>query len=259
AGFLLVLVFQAPSIDAHSSLLEMGPSLDVVVEEPLSTLDLRFNEPIDSDLSMVTIYEWIAKRVFAGNRDGDGERAPLLTFSLPDLKEGTYTVKWNIVSADGHPVDGSYAFSVGKATEGGVKSAGEDNDSEGLLTIARVIPEGLILLGAGLFWFGWLAERRKFPSLDTLWKRGRWIGAVLIVLGTIAELIAYSFSLPPGIIEVMLNGRWELLLQFPFVLMLFAQMFFLILVFIPGMERIWYLALWLLLAITPAFGGHVWG
>src|SRR5699024_11538054 len=97
------------------------------------------------------------------------------------------------------------------------------------------------------------------PSLDTLWKRGRWIGAVLIVLGTIAELIAYSFSLPPGIIEVILNGRWELLLQFPFVLMLFAQMFFLILVFIPGMERICYLALWLLLAITTAFCGHVLG
>src|SRR5699024_12617857 len=91
------------------------------------------------------------------------------------------------------------------------------------------------------------------------WKRGRWIGAVLIVLGTIAELIAYSFSLPPGIIQVILNGRWELLLQFPFVLLLFAQIFFLILVFIPVMERICYLALWLLLAITPAFGGHVWG
>src|SRR5699024_8326351 len=90
------------------------------------------------------------------------------------------------------------------------------------------------------------------------WERGRWSGAALIVLGTIAELIAYSFSLPPGIIEVMLNGRWELLLQFPFVLMLFAQMFFLILVFIPGMERIWYLALWLLLAITPALSAHVW-
>src|SRR5699024_3869020 len=194
-----------------------------------------------------------------GNPDADSERAPLLTFSLPDLKKGTQTVKCNIVSADGHPVDGSYAFSVGKATEGGVKSAGEDSDSEGLIPIARVIPEGLILLGAGLFWFGWLAERRKYPSVDTLWNKGRWIGAVLIVLGTIAELIAYSFSLPPGIIEVIFNGRWELLLQFPFVLMLFAQMFFLILVFIQGMERIWYLALWLLLAITAAFGGHVWG
>src|SRR5699024_4682566 len=75
----------------------------------------------------------------------------------------------------------------------------------------------------------------------------------------ISFAFASCFFIPPGIIQVILNGRWELLLQFPFVLMLFAQIFFLILVFIPGMERIWYLALWLLLAITPAFGGHVWG
>jgi len=122
-----------------------------------------------------------------------------------------------------------------------------------------MIPEGLLLLGAGLFWFSWLAERQKFPDLDMLWKRGRWIGAVLLILGTIAELMAYRLSLPPGIIQVTLNGRWELLLQFPFVLMLFVQLLFLILVFIPGMMRGWYLVLWLLLAATPAFGGHVWG
>src|SRR5699024_3321687 len=112
AGFLLVLFFQAHSADAHSALLEMEPAEDVVAEEPPSTLELRFNEPIDPDLAMVTIYDWNAKPVFTGNPDGDSELAPLLTFSLPDLKEGTYTVKWNIVSADGHPVDGSYAFSV---------------------------------------------------------------------------------------------------------------------------------------------------
>src|SRR5699024_1011710 len=104
-----------------------------------------------------------------------------------------------------------------------------------------------------------LAERRKFPSLDTLRKRGRWIGAVLIDLGTITELIAYSFSLRPAIITVILNGSWDLLLQLPFVQMLFARIFCLILVSITAMTHIWYLALWLLLAITPAFGGHVWG
>src|SRR5699024_6562472 len=96
-----------------------------------------------------------------------------------------------------------------------------------------------------LFWVGWLAERRKFPSLDTLWKRGRWIGAVLIVLGTIDELIAYSFSLPPGIIQVILNARWELLIQFIFVLLLFAQIFFLMLALIPRIFHQMAIAFWL--------------
>ena len=139
------------------------------------------------------------------------------------------------------------------------KSVANDASSEGTLIAARVIVEGLLLLGAGLFWFSSLAERRKFPSLDSLWKRGRRIGAIVIVLGTIAELVTYGFSLPSGIIQVIFNGRWELLLQFPFILMLSVQLFFLILLFVPGMVQGWYLALWLALAVTPAFGGHVWG
>src|SRR5699024_12635263 len=86
-----------------------------------------------------------------------------------------------------------------------------------------MIPEGLLLLGAGLFWFAWVAERRNFPTLHTLWLRGRVIAATLLIVGTIAEFIAYSFSLPPGIIEVIVNGRWELLQQFTFIVMLFAK------------------------------------
>ncbi len=256
---LYFILFQAPTAEAHATLLEMEPTEKVVIEDTPSALKLRFNEPIEHDLAMVTIYDWNAKPVFTGNPDGNIERAPLLSFSLPELKQGTYTVKWSVVSSDGHPVSGSYAFSVGKPTEGGVKTAGGGGSSEGPLTASRIIPEGLLLLGAGLFWFGFLAERRKFPGLDTIWKSGRRAGAILIILGTIAEFVVYGLSLPPGIIQVIFNGRWELLQQFPFVLMLFAQVFFLLLLFIPGMTRSWYLVLWALVAITPAFGGHVWG
>ena len=253
-------LFHGGTAHAHSTLLEMEPAEDVVTQEPPSEITLRFNEPVEHDLALVTVYDWNADPVFTGNPDNnDTERSPSLEFTLPELEEGTYTVKWNVVSADGHPVDGSYAFAVGEATEGGVKSAGADSDAEGLLILSRLLPEGLLLVGAGLFWFSWLAERRKFPSLDILWKKKRSIGAILIILGSISELIAYSASLPPGILGVILNGRWELLLDFPFVLMLFAQLFFLLLLFIPGMERGWYLTLWLALAATPAFGGHVWG
>lgn len=252
-------LFQTHTVYAHSTLLEMEPAERILIENPPSVLKLRFNEPIEHDLAIVTIYDWNAKPVFTGNPDGNIKRSPLLEFSLPELKQGTYSVKWNVISADGHPVSGSYAFSVGKSTEGGFKSLATDTSSEAGLIAARVIVEGLLLLGAGLFWFTSLAERRKFPSLDSLWKRGRRIGAIVLVLGTIVELITYGLSLPPGIIQVIFNGKWELLPQFTFILMLSVQLFFLILLFVPGMVQGWYLTLWLALAVTPAFGGHVWG
>lgn len=261
-GLIIILsfaFFQTEPAYAHSTLLETEPAARVLIENPPSVLKLRFNEPIEHDLAIVTIYDWNAKPVFTGNPDDDIKRSSLLEFSLPKLKQGTYTVKWNVISADGHPASGSYAFAIGKPTQGGVQSVAEDASFEGVLITARVIVESLLLLGAGLFWFSSLAEKRKFPSLDSLWKRGRRVGAIVLVLGTLAEMITYGFSLPVGIIQVIFNGRWELLLQFPFILMLCMQLFFLILLFIPGMVQGWYLALWLALAVTPAFGGHVWG
>lgn len=252
--------FHTSVAEAHSTLLDMTPDEKVVTEEPPSTLKLRFNEPIEKDLATVTMYDADAKPVFTGNPDEKGaEKAPLLEFSLPELDQGTYTVQWNVVSLDGHPVEGSYSFAVGKATEGGVKSVTDSGDKEGPLIVARTIGQGVLLLGAGLFWFGWLAERRQFPGLSVLFKRGRHIGAAILVLGTIAELITYAISLPPGLIQTVFNGRWDLLRQFPFVLMLFAQLFALIMLLIPGMVRGWYLFMWFSLGVIPAFGGHVWG
>lgn len=247
------------TVHAHATLVEMEPAEDIVAEEAPSSLTLTFNEPIEHDLAMLTIYDSNAKPVFTGNPDDGVEKSPKLEFSPPDLEDGTYTVKWNVVSADGHPVGGSYAFAVGEPTEGGVKTVDGNDESETSLVLARIVPEALLLVGAGLFWFGWLAERQGFPGVGSLWRKGRLIAAALLVIGTIAEFIIYGLSLPPGIIEVMLNGRWELLQQFPFIIMLAAQLLLLILVFIPGMMQGWYLAVWALLAVVPSFGGHVWG
>lgn len=258
-GFWFVF-FQTPTAEAHSTLLETNPGEKEVTEKIPSTLTLRFNEPIEKDLATVTIYDWNAKPVFTGNPDEGGpERAPLLKFSLPKLKQGTYTVKWDVVSMDGHPVSGSYFFAIGKLTEGGVESVADNGEQEGSFIAARTVTEGLLLLGAGLFWFGWLAERRDFLGLDTLFRRGRSIGAILLVLGTVAELLTYGITLPPGLISTVFQGRWDLLVQFPFVIMLLAQIVALIMLFIPGMVRGWYLFMWLALAVIPAFGGHVWG
>lgn len=247
------------TVHAHATLVEMEPAEDVVAEDAPSSLTLTFNEPIEHDLAMVTVYDSNAKPVFTGNPDDGVEKSPKLNFAPPELEDGTYTVKWNVVSADGHPVGGSYAFAVGEPTEGGVKTVDENDESETSLVLARIVPEALVLVAAGLFWFGWLAERRSFPGVGTVWRKGRLIAAALLIIGTIAEFITYGLSLPPGIIEVILNGRWELLQQFPFIIMLVAQLLLLILVFIPGMMQGWYLAVWALLAATPSFGGHVWG
>lgn len=258
--FLLCCAFSLPNeLKAHSSLLDSMPAPKIVTEDSPEEVSLRFNEPVELDLANLIIYDWNAETVFVGQAESPGERAPLVEFAIPELADGTYTVKWSVVSLDGHPVNGSYSFAVGKATKGGVKTVSSNNNSDGFLIAARTIAQGLITLIAGLYWFSWLAEKRGFPKLNTIVYSGKVIVLSIVFLATLIELAAYAFSLPPGLIKIILQGRWDLLQQFPFMIMVGVQFVFLCLLLIPGMQRGWYLIVWFILACIPAFGGHIWG
>lgn len=248
-----------PNIEAHSTLIESNPTPNLVIDESPTEVTLQFNEPIEQDLAHLTIYDWKAKPVYIGQADNPGERMPLVTFTIPELEDGTHTIKWSVVSLDGHTISGSYSFAIGKATKGEIKSVSSNDTSATPLIASRTIAQGFILLLAGLYWFSWLAERKELPSLNMLITRGRFLAFIILFLATIAALITYALTLPPGLIKVIFNGRWDLLQQFPFILMLLGQLILLLLLIIPGMQRGWYLFVWTVLVIIPAFGGHVWG
>lgn len=257
---IIIAIFILPQkMEAHSSLLEATPNPGVTIDESPKMATLLFNEPLEQDLANLIIYDWNANPVFIGQPDTLGERVPKLEFTIPQLENGTYTIKWSVVSLDGHPVNGSYSFVIGRATEGGIKSISYASKSDMPLILSRTIAQGLISLMAGLYWFSWLAERRKFPGLNTIITKGKTVIIGIILLTTIAELVTYAVSLPTGLIETIFKGRWDLLIQFPFIIMVITQLTILLLLIIPGMQRHWYLFIWFMLTITPAFGGHVWG
>src|SRR5699024_12530184 len=89
------IVFSSPFCRRSFCLARNGASRGCCCRRTTIHIRITIYEPIDPDLAMVTIYDWNAKPVFTGIPDGNSERTPLLTFSLPDLKQGTYTVKWN--------------------------------------------------------------------------------------------------------------------------------------------------------------------
>lgn len=258
-SILFVLLFLTENVKAHSTLLESVPGEDALVEESPDKIDLLLNEPVETDLANITIYDWNANPVYMGQPANIGERVPKVTFTIPVLEDGTYTVMWSVVSLDGHAISGSYSFAVGVETEGAVEVVASQSISELPLVIVRTIAQGLIVLLAGLYWFSYLAERRGFPGLELVIHRGKVTALIVLFLAAIAELVMYAFSLPPGLMELIFSGRFDLLLQFPFILMVFAQVVVLLLLVIPGMMRGWYLFIWGILVVIPAFGGHVWG
>ncbi|MCS5728989.1 copper resistance protein CopC [Herbiconiux moechotypicola] len=104
-----VLVSTPSPASAHDFLESTNPAADQVVTEALPEVSLTFNEPPLSDLGA-----GIAVEVHAP--DGSNVAGELAivnsTLSVPVTwpAAGGYTVLWQTVSSDGHPVSGEFGF-----------------------------------------------------------------------------------------------------------------------------------------------------
>jgi copper transport protein len=111
---LVVIVALAPSASAHAILLRTDPGVDRVVDDSPERVTLYFTEPVELALGAVRVYDTNAHRVDSGPAEHAGD--DLETVQVPvldDLDDGTYTVTWRIISADGHPIKGAFVFHVG--------------------------------------------------------------------------------------------------------------------------------------------------
>jgi methionine-rich copper-binding protein CopC len=109
-GLLLGGVVGAGSASAHDYLVSTSPAADSTVTEPLTQVVLGFNEPPLTDFASAIAIEV---------RDAAGANVvtdpvsivdSTLTVSVAPTAQGAYTVLWQTVSSDGHPVSGEYGF-----------------------------------------------------------------------------------------------------------------------------------------------------
>lgn len=247
------------SVFAHAALLETHPADGEIVQVTPEALVLTFNEPLEPERTEVLLFDWNGRSIPISQGES-GERSEKVTRELPALRDGTYTVVWKVISADGHPIEGSFSFSVGKENDETVAIAAGSGWIETGYTLSRFGLEGLILLGAGFYWTAFFAARQGLPGFATLLGAGRFWGGAAIVGGMLLSLSFYSALLPgPSLFRLILEGRWEWVFQSPAVVILFLQLILLLLLVIPDMTAGWYLVIWILFATTPAFGGHIWG
>jgi methionine-rich copper-binding protein CopC len=109
-GLLLSGVVGAGSASAHDYLVSTSPSADTTFTEPLTQVVLGFNESPLTDFASAIAIEV---------RDPAGVNvvtAPVsivdstLTVPVAPTAPGEYTVLWQTVSSDGHPVSGEFGF-----------------------------------------------------------------------------------------------------------------------------------------------------
>ena len=95
---------------AHNALVEATPKRNAVLKEAPAGIKLTFLQTVDDRSLSIDVVGSAKQRVATGQPKADGKLAGV-AFTAP-LPAGEYKVTYRVVSHDGHPVQGSYVFTV---------------------------------------------------------------------------------------------------------------------------------------------------
>ncbi|MFJ8541730.1 copper resistance CopC/CopD family protein [Streptomyces sp. NPDC093586] len=119
------LLTAAGPASAHAALTGSDPRQGAVVDKAPAQVSLTFSETVSLDDDSLRVLDPEGRRVDDGRPAGKGGTtyAVALHAGLPD---GTYTVAYQVVSADSHPVSGAYTFSIGAPSKTSVPVDGQE-------------------------------------------------------------------------------------------------------------------------------------
>ncbi|MDM4719525.1 copper resistance protein CopC [Micromonospora sp. WMMA1363] len=116
----LLLVPAAPAA-AHNALKAATPAKDARLTEPPKQITLEFLQKLNPAFTTITLSDATLQKVPTSEPTVDGGEGTITVDQA--LPNGTYTVAYRVVSADGHPVQGSYRFTVADPTASGSPEA----------------------------------------------------------------------------------------------------------------------------------------
>ncbi|MFI0242946.1 copper resistance CopC/CopD family protein [Streptomyces sp. NPDC016845] len=142
----------AAPASAHAALTGSDPQQGAVVETAPKQVSLTFSEDVAMSGGSVRVLDPAGKRVDSGKAGHPG--GTTYTVGLhAGLPDGTFTVAYQVVSADSHPVSGAFTFSIGAPSK--TTAVVADQNAGGgvvgaLYGIARYVSyAGFILLVGG--------------------------------------------------------------------------------------------------------------
>lgn len=116
---------------AHAALTGSDPRQGTVVDKAPAQVSLTFSEPVAVSDDALRVLDPKGERVDKG--DPAGASGTTYTVQLlGGLPDGTYTVTYQVVSADSHPVVGAFTFSVGAPSETSVEASAQ-SPGDGLI------------------------------------------------------------------------------------------------------------------------------
>ena len=99
-------------VAAHALLLKTSPPRRAVVRDAPKQVELWFNERLEPAYSTVTLSAKDGAQLKTERASVADQDAKRLSLPLPALAPGSYTVRFRVLSVDGHLAEDSFTFVV---------------------------------------------------------------------------------------------------------------------------------------------------
>lgn len=159
---------------AHATPIRYVPSASSVLPEAPSEIEIHFSERVEPRVSSIIVLAPDGSRADLSNSNVDPADRRIYRVGLKDAGVGTYTVSWEVISADdGHFAKGAYVFSVGtqKATapldSGEFQTVHSSSIPEASTLALELIGNALVLGSLAVFAFIWRPMRNHFPQFTS--------------------------------------------------------------------------------------------
>jgi methionine-rich copper-binding protein CopC len=106
----------AGAASAHAGLEESEPKPSSWLATSPTEVVLYFDEPVGVVFARIKILDQEGNEVFEAKPIRDADDHTTVRANIDELGDGTWVVVWRVASADSHPVQGSFAFSIGTSS-----------------------------------------------------------------------------------------------------------------------------------------------
>ena len=159
-AFILVLLGLAictVTVSGHAAFESSDPSPDAILATPPADVTIRFTEPLEPSQSSAELLDPTGAVIEQAISFVDQSDPYVMHLTIPtELGAGTYVVSWrNFSTADGHPMEGYFAFSVQSETEQSTAIATLDEKPGGPPGWWISVVKWIAYLGLALVVAGW--------------------------------------------------------------------------------------------------------
>lgn len=108
----MLCLFNISSVLAHAMLVKAEPAKRASLTTAPSQVRLWFNEEIEPAFAALSVLDASKKAITEDKAVVDTEDPKSILLKLPQMQPGRYTVKFRVLSVDGHVVDSEYEFTI---------------------------------------------------------------------------------------------------------------------------------------------------